>query len=781
MGTAVGLLGRAIFREIAASALLGAALFVFVLLLQRAAQLFSILVSASAEPATVGVIFLLLLPSTMPLTLPLGVLVGIQITLGRMSSDGEITAMRAAGIPAWRLLAPILAFAFLAAALTGFCSLYLTPWSNAQLIRTINQLGPAQLSSEIQPRVFEEGFPNKVLYIGDLIPGDPVVWRNVFIADLTPGSERRSMGPARGDWPAVTIAAEAVVLPDPARNRLQLSLRNGATYEPASDPAEYHRISFPRGEQVLEAKPRAEMKAKLYTATPTLELLPELARSVEARIELHQRLALPVACVLLGLAAFPLAVNSRQGGRSSAFVLTVAFALLYYTVLVSLIGLAREGRIAPEAAAWLPDAIFAVAGIALLVRLERPGERDWLGPVRQRAEEAFRRLGALPRPPWPSARLRPLQTGASRFFLLPQIIDYYIISSFLFYFVVLLLAFVLLTEVFNFFELLGDVFRNQIPIAELFQYLFFLAPKLIYDAAPVSVLVATLVAFGILAKNNEITAFKACGVSLHRLSLPVLAASLGLSAGLFVFDHSVVTAANVVQERLRNKIKGRPVQTYLRPQSPWIFGQGPRIFYYRYLNESEGVLGGVSVYELEPAGFRLRRHIYAERARWEPSLGTWVFQNGWVREMEPAGDRFELFQGGTATFPEIHEPPSWFIKEVKTYRQMTFEQLDAYIAELRQSGFNTVPLQVQYHRKFSAPLFALVMALISVPFAFLTGTRGALTGVGVSLGIAVAYFALNYLLEQLGNVGQLPPQAAAWSPNALFALAGLYLMSRMRT
>ncbi|PJF45245.1 MAG: LPS export ABC transporter permease LptF, partial [Candidatus Thermofonsia Clade 3 bacterium] len=81
----------------------------------------------------------------------------------------------------------------------------------------------------------------------------------------------------------------------------------------------------------------------------------------------------------------------------------------------------------------------------------------------------------------------------------------------------------------------------------------------------------------------------------------------------------------------------------------------------------------------------------------------------------------------------------------------------------------------------SAPLFALVMALISVPFAFLTGTRGALTGVGVSLGIAVAYFALNYLFEQLGNVGQLPPQVAAWSPNALFALAGLYLMSRMRT
>jgi len=777
----VGLLSRAIFREVSASALLGAALFVFVLFLQRAAQLFSILVSTSATAGTVGYLFLLLLPSTMPLTLPLGVLAGILITLNRMSGDGEVTAMRASGIPAWRILWPVVAFGLLAAAVTGFCSLYLTPWSNAELIRTVNRLGAAQLSSEIQPRVFEESFPNKVLYIGDLIPGDPVIWRNVFIADLTPAHERKSAGPPKGDWPVVTIAAEAVVLPDPARNRLQLSLRNGATYEPAADPAEYHRITFPRGEQALEARPRTEMKAKYYTATPTRELLPELRHSVEARIEFHQRFALPMACLLLALAAFPLGVSSRRGGRSGAFVITVGFALLYYTALVSLIGLAREGRIPAALAAWLPDAVFAAVSVVLLARLERPGDRDWLGAVRLRAEELLGRLRALPRPMWPPARLAAARSGATRLFFLPQIIDYYVISGFLFYFSVLLATFVFLIEVFNFFELLSDVFRNQIPVSELFEYLFFLAPKLIYDAAPVSVLVATLVAFGILAKNNEITAMKACGVSLHRLSLPVLAAGLGLSAALFFFDYSVATKTNVIQERLRNKIKGRPVQTYLRPQSPWIFGRGSRIFYYRYLNETEGVLGGISVYELDPASFRLRRHIYAERARWEPALATWVFQNGWVRDMGEAGDRFRLFQGETATFPELDEPPSWFIKEVKTYRQMTFDQLAAYIDEMRQSGFNTVPLQVQFHKKFSAPLFALVMALLSVPFAFLTGTRGALTGVGTSLGIAVAYFALNYFFEQLGNVGQLPPHVAAWSPNALFALAGLYLMSRMRT
>jgi LPS export ABC transporter permease LptG len=304
---------------------------------------------------------------------------------------------------------------------------------------------------------------------------------------------------------------------------------------------------------------------------------------------------------------------------------------------------------------------------------------------------------------------------------------------------------------------------------------------LIYDAAPVSVLVATLVTFGVMAKNNEITAMKACGVSLHRLALPILVASVVLSGLLFLFDYGVATRANLIQDALRSKIKGNPVQTYLTPDRKWIFGRGSRIFYYKYLNETENVLGGVSVYELDPCTFRMHRHIQAERARWEPALKTWVFQNGWVRDVRPREAPFRPFMGGTATFPELDETPNWFLKEVKTYKQMNYRQLDDYIAELRQSGFNTVPLQVQYHKKFAVPLFALVMALLSIPFAFLAGTRGAMMGVGVSFGVAIAYFALNYFFEQLGNVGQLPPEIAAWAPGAIFALAGVYLLARMRT
>ena len=100
---------------------------------------------------------------------------------------------------------------------------------------------------------------------------------------------------------------------------------------------------------------------------------------------------------------------------------------------------------------------------------------------------------------------------------------------------------------------------------------------------------------------------------------------------------------------------------------------------------------------------------------------------------------------------------------------------------MQRSGIDTITLQVSFYRKFAVPLFALVMALISVPFAFLAGSRGAMAGVGVSFGIAIAYWAIGRLFEQMGDVNLLPAVIAAWSPDVLFATAGMYFFTRMRT
>lgn len=785
----MGLLSRAIFREVAGNALLGTILFTFVLFLQRVGRLFEILVRSSAPPPTVGHLFALAIPFTLTFTLPLGVLVGVLVALSRMSSDGEITAMRAAGVPSRKVIAPVLLFATLATMVTAAASLWLTPYSTWRTYKILNQLVAAELTAEVQPRVFEEQFPNRIVYVSDVIPGTLTRWHNVFIADLTPPEEqKKNESHDRGEGPRITVASDAIAVPDVARNVIQLSLQNGVSYEVGKDITQYFITSAPKGEQILEATKPGEVPKKAYIDMDTLPLYriayhdPTLEpdKQIEARIELHQRLALPPACFLLALIGIPLGVSSRKGGKSSAFVLTVALAFLYWMGLIGANGLAKQHKLPVGLAMWIPNLVFAVIGIVLLIRLERPGDRDWVGMATDWIAAAWGRLRRLP-VAGPQVRLKP----SGWRFLVPQLVDGYVLNSFFFYFVILLTSFVLMTHVYTFFELLSDIVKNNIAMTRVFTYLFFLTPELIYDSAPISVLVAVLITFGILTKHNEITAFKASGISLYRLAVPVLGAALLLSGALFAFDHYYVPDANRKQDAIRKEIKGKPVQTYLHPERQWVFAPGskdnPRIYYYKYLDPAQKVMVGAQVFELDPSNFRVRRHISAEKVRWEPALRAWIFENGWSRDFTERQEKFYNFTGQATMFHELDERPDYFLQEVLQDQQMNFQQLAAYIRDLQRTGIDTITLQVRFYRKFAVPLFALVMALISVPFAFLVGTRGAMAGVGISFGIAIAYWAISLLFEQLGDVNLLPAALAAWSPDFLFAMAGMYFFTRMRT
>jgi LPS export ABC transporter permease LptG/LPS export ABC transporter permease LptF len=787
----MGLLFRSIFREVAKSAIFGAALFTFVLFLQRVGKLFEILVRSSAPPVTVAHLFALAIPFTLSFTLPLGVLSGVMIALSRMSSDGEIVAMRAGGVPSRKVIPPALMFATLAMLITATASLWLTPYSAWKTHKVLNQLVAAELTSEVQPQVFDEGFPNRVLYISDIAPGAVNRWRNVFIADTTPPEEQKKTDHDRGDGPSVTVAAHAIAVPDVPHNQIQLTLQEGATYDVGKDVTDYYAYSAPAGAQILEATKPSDVPTKGYTEIDTIPLYRLAYRDkkldhdnvIQARIELHQRLALPPACFLLALIGIPLGISSRKGGKSGAFVITVALAFVYWIGLIAANGLAKQQKLPVGIAMWIPNTIFALAGVLLLTRMERPGDRDWYAVLSGWLVAAWTRLRR--KLPATAAQVRARSRGW-RIFLIPQVVDRYVLKSFLFWFALLLVGFVLMTHVYTFFDLLSDIVKNQIAMTRVFTYLFFLTPQLIFDSAPMSVLVAVLITFGILTKHNEITAMKASGVSLYRLAVPVLAAALLMSAALFAFAHYYVPGANRKQDAIRKEIKGKPVQTYLHPDRHWVFDPGsnndPRVFYFKYIDGAQKVMLGPQVFELDPANFRIRKHISAEKARWEPALRTWVFENGWSRE-DPGGrhEKFSNFSGQVATFAEVDERPDYFLQEVLQDQQMNFQQLAGYIRELQRSGIETIALQVSYYRKFALPLFALVMALISAPFAFMAGNRGAMAGVGVSFGIAIAYWTIGKLFEQLGDVNLLPAALAAWSPDVIFAMFGLYFFTRMRT
>src|SRR5205807_3631836 len=223
-----------------------------------------------------------------------------------------------------------------------------------------------------------------------------------------------------------------------------------------------------------------------------------------------------------------------------------------------------------------------------------------------------------------------LRKGSSRF---PQILDDYVLRQFLEYLGLVLATFVVLTLVFTFFELLGDIIRNRIALITVGEYLVNVIPSMIYLMTPLSVLIAVLVTFGLLQKSNELTAMKATGISLYRLIVPILAISAGLSLGLFLFDQFYLPHANKRQDALRNEIKGKPAQTYLNPQRKWIFGAHHEIYYYEFFDGERNQFANLSVFTLDPQAFALAARTFASRVFWNESLHKWVFEQGWMRTL----------------------------------------------------------------------------------------------------------------------------------------------------
>jgi len=292
--------------------------------------------------------------------------------------------------------------------------------------------------------------------------------------------------------------------------------------------------------------------------------------------------------------------------------------------------------------------------------------------------------------------------------------------------------------------------------------------------------VATLITVAVMTKHNQVTAFKASGVSLYRLALPLIVAGGGLATGMLALDQTVLPYANQKQDALRNQIKGRPAQTFYQPRRQWIFGEESKVYNYELFDPDQNLFGGLNVFQLDPQTFQLRRRVYAARAHWSERVNTWILEDGWVRDFE--GSRMTRYVPFVvSSLSELREPPGYFKREVRQSYQLNWRELQQYIGDLQQAGFDTARLSVQWHRKFAFPLLAPIIIFLAVPFAFLVGTRGALGGIAMAVGIAIVYWATSALFEAMGGVGQLPPFLAAWTPDAIFAFLGVYFFLKMPT
>jgi lipopolysaccharide export system permease protein len=353
-------------------------------------------------------------------------------------------------------------------------------------------------------------------------------------------------------------------------------------------------------------------------------------------------------------------------------------------------------------------------------------------------------------------------------FVLP-VLDRHLVREFLSAFGLTLAACVLIYVVADFFDRLDSFLRLDAPPGAVIRFFLFKLPLVVTQVTPVAVLVGALVGLGLLARQNEFVALRACGVSVWQIASPLLALGTLISVLTFAWNETVVPYSAQRWHTIENvEIKRRQAATVFTGRDLWYRGHAG-FYNIDRVSRRRSALYGLTVYQLGP-DFRPTRLIEVDAASWD---GTrWHLSGARTREFRP-GAVVDLARAPAGfTIPETLED----FKAVSIEpEELSYGMLRHQLKDLRRKGVDTSEGWVDLHLKLALPAASLIMMLLAVPLVTM-GTRVTSFAASIGIGFAVgfSYFVVVAFARALGQSGALQPAVAAWAANALFALVGGY-------
>jgi lipopolysaccharide export system permease protein len=352
-----------------------------------------------------------------------------------------------------------------------------------------------------------------------------------------------------------------------------------------------------------------------------------------------------------------------------------------------------------------------------------------------------------------------------------RILTRYVAKAYLRMLLLCMGAFIAIYLVVDFMEKIARFTRNGAQWQHI--ALFFIAktPEIVSQAAPLAVLMATLLTLGTLSMNSELTAMRSCGIGLGRITAPILVISflvslLSLFIGELVLPKSFAQRT-YIQEVL---IEKKSPSMYFRQHNIWHREEGA-ILRASLFDQGSQSLKGITLWQVQGGGEPVQR---TDAASGVLDQQGWIFQDAVVRDFR-AGE-----VSGTRKFATLRVPLKLKPDDLKVLGKysdsMTIAQLSRYCEKLKASGYDPTRYLAQMHSRFSLPFGCAIMAFIGIPFALRSGrSSGIAFGIGLSLGIGFLYVIVNSVIISFGQIGLLPPMVAAWATNFIFLLVGVWL------
>ncbi len=784
-------LDRYVIREILPPFLIAILVFTFILIIPFIIELAEQMIAKGVPWPMLLRLMVTLLPASLALTIPMSLLIGILVAFGRLSADREIVVMMACGISPYRLLRPLAVLALVSWAASSWVLLKAMPDANQAFRELTMQIVADRAEGEVRPRVFFEDFPNMVLYVREIPQSGG--WQDVLAADTS--------NPAQ---PVLFLARTGRMLVDRQARTIQMVLQDGARHTTKLDePNSYEVLRFQQmvvslnPESVFPRNGPARGDNELTIAELRTRVADLAAQGISTHnpvMTIHKKFSIPVACFVFALLGLALGASNRKDGKLASFVLGIGVIFVYYVIMFMGQAMTKGGMIPAWLAMWLPNIVLGIAGVALLISRARSADQPIRVSLPRLRLPRWTRSASPPSGPGAATAAGPTpNAGSDRVVVViripqfelprPNLLDIYVGRQYLRILAMTIVAMLGLFYISTFLDLSDKWFKGQTTLGQILEFLWWSTPQFMSYIIALAVLLAALVTIGLLTKNSELIVMRACGVSLYRTAAPMVVFALFASALLFGMEERVLALANRRADQLKHLIRGGSPQTFDVLNRKWIVGRNGEVYHYQFYNPRSQELNGVSLFEFDPETHALTRRVYASRAVYQPGQpaggATWQMSQGWVRrfDVKDQGKAFEPFQQVALPL----ESADYFVTEVPEPRRMTYPQLERYINELRQSGYDVLGHEVELYRKVAFPFVTLVMTFLAVPFAVTTGRRGAMYGIGVGIVLALVYWTMISVFAAFGAGGIISPLLAAWAPNLLFGAAAVYLLLTVRT
>lgn len=706
-----------------------------------------------------------LLPGVLIFTIPIATLAGIVIGLSRMGTDSEIVALRAAGVGSWTILRPVLLIGLILSGATTYVHMMEAPRAARDLERVALQGALAKLDSPVEPRTFST-LPRYVIYVRD---GDKVrgVWGRVFIFTQQADHSTEVFTARSGRIDSSGEQSE-LVLTDVLATKVPASTSQEKSYVVERSDQLRIAINTGRADIVDRLKERdtnadamewSELRSQIESGSE--------AQRREATRVLHRRMALSISPLVFALLGGALGLRVRRGGKSIGVLLSLIVVIVYY--LTSLFGesLARVGTVAPVIGEWLATALMLTVSVLLLF-LGRIPVTLWPSKRRLKDEGSSQVTGlkVLPR-----RRLALPSIG------IPNLMDATLIRTLASSFVLGFIALVAIFNIFTLFELWRFIATTHASAALVARYLLFLLPLIAVELFPATMLIAVLITYALLARRHEAVAWWACGQSVYRLMMPGLAFAIAVAACSWMVQEHIMPAANLQQDALRARIKGGEARATTRSGRQWLASTDTRRFYSYEYSEGQAVLIDPVVYELDEEAIHLSKITNGKLGVWKAQTQMSIVE---AESLTLNGLEVERQVATEATIKPI-EPVEVFRPSIDKPSQLSSTGLSNYLRAAKQRGLEVSALSVALQRKYAEPFSIIVMAFIGMPLAVSFGRKGTVIALCAAVVVGVAYWAVGGGFQQLGNHGLLRPSVAGWSPLLIFAAAGTYFLSKVRT